>query len=146
MVGYWDDKTSHSLQNRTIHQGQSLYACKNAINHLAYHWHLNSQPWHGKNEFNSSLLIFLLTVPWRRFFSGSVFVSYLCHTVMSVSCSLVVACWERAGLLALLFVMFSCVIVTFPFDVLGQLWYTYLMVSIPIRCRLPYFVPSLCCA
>ena len=28
---------------------------------------------------------------------------------MSVHCSLVVTCWERAGLLALLYVMFYCV-------------------------------------
>ena len=32
----------------------------------------------------------------------------------------VVTCWERAGLLALLYVMFSCVSVTFQYGVLGQ--------------------------
>ena len=32
----------------------------------------------------------------------------LCHTVMSVSCSGVVICWERAYILALLYVIFSC--------------------------------------
>ena len=31
----------------------------------------------------------------------------VCHTVMSVSCSLMVTCWESADLLALLFVLFS---------------------------------------
>ena len=30
-------------------------------------------------------------------------------------------CWERANLLALLYVMFSCVFVTLPCDVLGQM-------------------------
>ena len=34
----------------------------------------------------------------------------LCHTAISVSCSLMVTCWERADLLALLCVMFSCVL------------------------------------
>ena len=47
----------------------------------------------------------------------------LYHTVLSVSCSLVVTCWERADLLALFSVMFSCVFVTFPYGVLGQVWY-----------------------
>ena len=31
-----------------------------------------------------------------------------------VSCSLVVTCWERADLLAVLYVMFSCVFCHFP--------------------------------
>ena len=35
-------------------------------------------------------------------------------------CSLVVTCWERTDLLALLYVMFSCTFVTFPYGVLGQ--------------------------
>ena len=38
-----------------------------------------------------------------------VFCVGLCHAVLSVYCSLVVTCWERADLLALLYVMFSCV-------------------------------------
>ena len=56
----------------------------------------------------------------------------------TVPCSLVVICWERADLLALLRVTFSCVSVTFPYDVLGQVW--YLIASIPDFCRLPYFL------
>ena len=36
----------------------------------------------------------------------------LCHIVLSVSCSHVVTRWERADLLALLHVTFSCVFVT----------------------------------
>ena len=43
---------------------------------------------------------------WGLFFSCVC----LCHTVMSVSCSLVVTCWERADLLVLMYVMFSCVL------------------------------------
>ena len=45
---------------------------------------------------------------------------------------------ERANLLALLYVMFSCVFVTFQCGVLGQVW--YLIVSIPDLCLLIYFV------
>ena len=43
--------------------------------------------------------------------------------VLSVPCSLVVTCWEKADLLALLYVMFSCVFVTFPYGVLDWVWY-----------------------
>ena len=64
----------------------------------------------------------------------------VCHAVMSVYCSLVVTCWERANLLAFLYVMFSCVFVTFPCGVLGQV--CYLVVSIPNLCLLSYFVES----
>ena len=39
-----------------------------------------------------------------------------------INCSLVVTCMERANLLALLYVMFSC-FVTSPFGVLGLAWY-----------------------
>ena len=42
---------------------------------------------------------------------------------MSVSCSLDDTCWERAGVLAFLYVVFSCVLVTFPYRVLSQVWY-----------------------
>ena len=44
---------------------------------------------------------------------------------------------ERADLLALLYVMFSCGFVTFTYDVLGQVW--YLIVLIPDLCFLPYY-------
>ena len=51
-----------------------------------------------------------------------------------------ITCWERADLLALLCVMFSCVFVTFIYGVLygvpGQVW--HLIVSIPDLCLLPY--------
>ena len=58
---------------------------------------------------------------------------HVCHTFLSAHCSLV----ERANQLALLYVMFSCVFVTFPCGVLGQVW--YLIVPIPDICLLTYF-------
>ena len=43
-----------------------------------------------------------------------------------LSCLILAVVWsstsERAKLLALLFMMFSCVFVTFPYSVLGQVW------------------------
>ena len=53
-------------------------------------------------------------------------------------CSLVVSCWERADLLAPLFVTFSFAFVTFLYGVLGQVW--YFIVSIPDLCILSYFL------
>ena len=58
-----------------------------------------------------------------------------CLTVLSVPCSLVVTCWERAGLLALLYVMCSWVFNIFPY---GVVW--CLIVSIPDLGLLPYFI------
>ena len=71
----------------------------------------------------------------------------VCHAFLSVHCSLVVTCWKRADLLALLCVMFllllfSCVFVTFPCGVLGQVW--CLIVSIPDLCLLTYFATPFC--
>ena len=66
------------------------------------------------------------------------FMFRVCHAVMSVRCSLVVNCWDRACLLALLYVMFSCVFVTFRCGILGQVW--YLIVSIFDSYLLPYLV------
>ena len=60
----------------------------------------------------------------------------VCHAFLSVHCSLVVNCWERVSLLALLYVMFSCVFATFPCGVIGQVW--YLIVLIPDLCLLNY--------
>ena len=57
------------------------------------------------------------------------FMFHICHAFLPVHCSLVVTCWERADHLALLYVMFYCVHVTFPCGVLGQVW--YMVVSIP---------------
>ena len=39
-----------------------------------------------------------------------VFSVCLCRTVLSVPCSIVVTCWERVCLLALLCLVFSCVL------------------------------------
>ena len=66
----------------------------------------------------------------------------VCHTFLSVPCSLVVTCWERADLLALLYVMILF-FVTFPYGVLGQV--LYLIVLIPDLCLLPNFDQSLHC-
>ena len=62
---------------------------------------------------------------------------YLCFVPVMLSC-LAITCWERANLMALLYAMFSCVFVTFPRGVLGQVW--YLIVSIPDISLLPYFL------
>ena len=61
---------------------------------------------------------------------------YLCfifdsYTVLTIPCSLLIACWERAELLALLFVMLS-------FFCHSPIWCGYLIVSIPDLCLLPY--------
>ena len=61
---------------------------------------------------------------------------FVCHTVLSVPCSLVDTCWERADLLTLLYVVFYCVFVTFPYGDLGMVW--YLIVSLPDLCLLSY--------
>ena len=55
-----------------------------------------------------------------------------------LSCLFIAALWspaeKGANLLALLYVMFSCVFVTFLCGILGQVW--YLTVSIPDLCLL----------
>ena len=64
------------------------------------------------------------------------FVVCVCRDFLSVRCVLVVTYYERAGLMALLCVVFCCNFVTFPFGVLGQVW--YLIVSISDLCLLTY--------
>ena len=55
---------------------------------------------------------------------------YLCYAALSVSYQPVVTCCERADLLALLCVLFSCVFFfTFIYVVSGQVW--YLSISVP---------------
>ena len=44
----------------------------------------------------------------------------------------VFTCWENADLWDLVCVMFSCVFVTLPYGILGQVW--YLIVWIPYLC------------
>ena len=60
-----------------------------------------------------------------------------CLSLLCCHCSLVVTCWKRDDLFAFLCVMFSCVFVTSPYGVLGQVW--NLIVSIPYICVLPNF-------
>ena len=66
------------------------------------------------------------------------FVSCVSHAFASVHCCLVVTCWERADLLALVGDVY-CIFVTFPCGILGQMW--YLIVSFPDLCLLSYFEP-----
>ena len=57
------------------------------------------------------------------------FLSCVSHAFASVHCFLVVTCWERADLLALVGDIY-CIFVTFPYGILSQVW--YLIVSLPI--------------
>ena len=61
-----------------------------------------------ERDFMMSLSDDNLTLSTWCFFCGSflLFMFRVCHAVFSVHCSLVVTCWERASLLALLYVMF----------------------------------------
>ena len=73
------------------------------------------------NRFKPSCKSSLLTVPRRYFFCGSFsLVTGMLHVgvrcaVVFVPCRLVVTCWERADLLAVMFVVFchfpKCVLV-----------------------------------
>ena len=71
-------------------------------------------------------VIFLLNVPMRCFFCGYLLLFVF---VIAVSGKLVVVCWERADFLAPLYLMFSCVFVTFPYGVLGQVCYLIVIES-----------------
>ena len=62
--------------------------------------------------------------------------SCVCHALAFVLCCIVVTCWERADLLALVCDIY-CVFVTFPCGILAQV--LYLIVSIPDLCHLSYF-------
>ena len=57
---------------------------------------------------------------------------FVCQTVVSFRCSLVVTCWE-SSLVCVAFLYF----VTFPYGALSQVW--SLTVSIPDLCLLSYF-------
>ena len=65
--------------------------------------------------------VFLLTIPRQCLFCGSflLLMFRVYRVLLTVYCSIVVTCWERADLLAHLYVMFYCVFDTFPCDVLG---------------------------
>ena len=62
-------------------------------------------------------------------------VSCVSHAFASVHCFLVVTCWERADLLAIVDDVY-CIFVTFACSTLGLVW--YLIVSLPDLCRLSY--------
>ena len=69
---------------------------------------------------------------------------YLCLLFVMLLCLFIAALWspEGKGLTSwLLFVMFNCDFVTFPFGILGQV--RYLIVSIPDPCCLSYFVHTI---
>ena len=64
---------------------------------------------------------------------------YLCLVFVMFSRLLIAALWPPAwkGLTSWLsYVMFNCVLVTFPFGILGQVW--YLIVSISDLCNFSY--------
>ena len=65
-----------------------------------------------------------------------VFVPCVSHAFVSIHCCLVVTCWKKADLLALVGEVY-CIFVTFPCGILGQVW--YLIVSFPDLCLLSYF-------
>ena len=68
------------------------------------------------------------------------FICSSCLPCLFIAASLVVSSCE--GLTSwLLYVMFSCVFITYPYGVLGQVW--YLIVSIPDLCLHPYFARKL---
>ena len=69
------------------------------------------------------------------------FMSCVWHAFASVHCCLVVTCWERADLLALVCDVWLFFFVTFPCGILGQK--RYLIVSIPDLCHLSYFVANM---
>ena len=66
---------------------------------------------------------------------------YLCLVVFMLSRMFIAALQSPAGkelISWLFFVIFNCVIVTFPCGILGQVW--YLIVLIHILCHFSYFV------
>ena len=86
----------------------------------------------------------LLTVLRQCFFCGPfllfMFHICLCYSVLSVPCSLVVTCWDRAGLSALLCVICTCVLSLSHHSVPDQVW--NLILSIPDLCIFLYFNSS----
>ena len=73
----------------------------------------HQKQWLGRYHGTSlSPPVTILTVPRRCFFCGPVllFMFRVCPAVLFVHCSLMVTCWERANLLALLYVLSSCVL------------------------------------
>ena len=50
------------------------------------------------------------------------YLSCVCPAFASVHCWLVVTCWERADLLALVGDVY-CIFVTYPCGIMGKVWY-----------------------
>ena len=61
------------------------------------------------------------------------------HAIASVHCCIVVTCWERADLLALVGDVYCVFFWFFPMWYPGSVW--YLIVSFPDLCCLSYFNP-----
>ena len=94
------------------------------------------------NQFKPSSKIFLLTIPRHRLFWWSFMLFLSCFVILSctsVCWCLVVTCWEKADLFALVcdVLLWRC---RFPIGILGQVW--CLIVSIPDLCPLSYFKPN----
>ena len=98
----------------------------------------NLGAWSYSLSFWDMLRMYHSGVTPNETFCGSflLFMFHIClyYTALSVSCSLVITCWERTDPFALLCVMFPCVFVSSPYGVLGKVW--YLIVSIPALCLL----------
>ena len=65
---------------------------------------------------------------------------YFCLVIAMLSSLLIAALWSPAGkglTSWLLCVIFNCAFASFSCGILGQVW--YLIVSIPVLCRLSYF-------
>ena len=65
---------------------------------------------------------------------------YFCIVFVMLSRLLIETLWSPAGkglIFCLSFVVLDCVVITFPFGILGQVW--YLIVLIPDLCPLSYF-------
>ena len=60
---------------------------------------------------------------------------YLCIMFVMPWCLLIAALWSPAGkglISWLLFVMFNCVFVTFPYGILDQVWYLIVLILIQL--------------
>ena len=64
-----------------------------------------------ERRLDLKVYVFLLTIPWRCFFVDFLLLMFrVCRAFLSsIYCSLVVTCFERADLLALLYVVIYCV-------------------------------------
>ena len=93
-------------------------------------WGVRLAPW---NWLESSTEIFLLTVPGRASFVDGLFVSCVCCAF--AHCCLVIVCWERADLLALVCGVKQLVVVLSLFRVVSWI----LIVLIPDLRHLSYF-------